>query len=66
MPHGKIVKCTNVYRWCVKLSDFEVIEIIDDSNPFRPYEESESTGIAKSFLQDCLKLLRDERELLEI
>ena len=32
----------------------------------RPYEESESTGLVRSFLQNCLKLLRDERELLEI
>lgn len=32
----------------------------------RPYGESESTGLVRSYLQNCLKLLRDERELLEI
>ena len=32
----------------------------------KPCEESESIGLVRSFLQNCLKLLRDERELLEI
>ena len=32
----------------------------------RPYEKSESTELVRSFLQNCLKLLRDERALLEI
>ena len=31
-----------------------------------PCEESESIGLVWSFLKNCLKLLRDERELLEI
>ena len=33
---------------------------------FRPCKESESTGLVRSFLQNCLKLLRDEKALLEI
>ena len=32
----------------------------------RLYEESEPTGVVRSFLQSCLKLLKDERALLEI
>ena len=32
----------------------------------RPSEESESTGLVRSFLENYLKLLRYERELLEI
>ena len=31
-----------------------------------PCEESESVGLVKSFLQSCLKLLKDENALLEI
>ena len=31
-----------------------------------PFEESESTGLVRTFLQNYLKLLKDERELLEI
>ena len=32
----------------------------------RPREESESTGLVKSFLQMCLKLLRDEGAILKM
>lgn len=32
----------------------------------RPYEENESMGIVKSFLQSCLKLLKDEKALSKI
>ena len=32
----------------------------------RPCEENESIGLIKSFLQSCLKLLRDERALREM
>ena len=32
----------------------------------RPCEENESTGLVKSFLQSFLKLLRDERVMLEM
>ena len=32
----------------------------------RPKVESKSTGLERSFLKSCLKLLRDERALLEM
>ena len=32
----------------------------------RPYEENESMRLVKSFLRGCLKLLRDERAMLEM
>ena len=40
----------------------------DDQQAFniKPHEENESTGLVKSFLQSCLKFLRDERVLLEM
>ena len=32
----------------------------------RTYEETDSTGIVRSFLQNCLKLLRDEKEFVDV
>lgn len=32
----------------------------------KPSEEIESKGLVKSFLQSCLKLIRDERVILEV
>jgi hypothetical protein len=54
----------------------EIVSIPLHSDPFvgeeqqhlsiRPHEENESIGLVKSFLQSCLKLLKDERVILEM
>ena len=46
-------------------SDPCIIEVQHQVN-IRPCEESEFTGLVRSFLQSCLKLLKDEKALLEI